>query len=416
MESIFIGSLSGELLIEKHFRGFLGRKPWDDLCDQITACGGNIAEVKPVVTLDVGGSDMHLVHVARHGLVYLAVVKRETPPAEVLTWLDRVDIVLSAFFEAPVNEDVIKQNFVHCYYVLDEMADFGMPNTTESNILTELISPPTMVGAIMGSNVAAGNIPEGALSNIPWRKSGVHYTNNEIFLDISETVNCIFDRAGMTVNTSVWGEIGCNCRLSGMPDLTLTFANGQLMDDTSFHPCVRYSRFARDRVVSFVPPDGRFTLMKYNVALVSTVQVPISVRPEWSVSKGSGHISIAFATRAGGYYVEDCVVLIPFPEVVNTVNISVNCGTFAFDGVKKIGRWDMPRVTRDKEALLTGTVQLVEGAQTTDERPMAQIDFKCPMLSASGIRVETLTMAGEQYRPYKGMRCLCKAGGVEIRM
>ena len=33
----------------------------------------------------------------------------------------------------------------------------------------------------------------------------------------------------------------------------------------SFHPCVRYNRFERDRVISFVPPDGPFELMRYKV-------------------------------------------------------------------------------------------------------------------------------------------------------
>jgi hypothetical protein len=32
----------------------------------------------------------------------------------------------------------------------------------------------------------------------------------------------------------------------------------QLVEDVSFHPCVRLSVFDRDRVVSFVPPDGDF--------------------------------------------------------------------------------------------------------------------------------------------------------------
>ena len=32
-------------------------------------------------------------------------------------------------------------------------------------------------------------------------------------------------------------------KLSGMPDLTLTFINPRLLDDVSFHPCVRFKRW-----------------------------------------------------------------------------------------------------------------------------------------------------------------------------
>ena len=31
------------------------------------------------------------------------------------------------------------------------------------------------------------------------------------------------------------------------------------------HPCVRLSRYERDKVMSFVPPDGKFKLASYSV-------------------------------------------------------------------------------------------------------------------------------------------------------
>ena len=33
--------------------------------------------------------------------------------------------------------------------------------------------------------------------------------------------------------------------------------------DATFHPCVNLGRFQAERVVSFVPPDGEFELMRY---------------------------------------------------------------------------------------------------------------------------------------------------------
>lgn len=49
--------------------------------------------------------------------------------------------------------------------------------------------------------------------------------------------------------------------------LQLIFANPAIIEDCSFHPCVRYARFEREQVVSFVPPDGAFQLMSVRVAL-----------------------------------------------------------------------------------------------------------------------------------------------------
>jgi AP-3 complex subunit mu len=60
-------------------------------------------------------------------------------------------------------------------------------------------------------------------------------------------------------------QIDCCVKLSGMPDLTLTFMNPRLLDDVSFHPCVRHKRWENERVLSFVPPDGNFRLLSYHI-------------------------------------------------------------------------------------------------------------------------------------------------------
>lgn len=40
-----------------------------------------------------------------------------------------------------------------------------------------------------------------------------------------------------------WFQIDCCCKLSGMPDLTMSLVNPRLLDDLSFHPCVRFKRW-----------------------------------------------------------------------------------------------------------------------------------------------------------------------------
>ena len=37
------------------------------------------------------------------------------------------------------------------------------------------------------------------------------------------------------------------------------------MEDIKFHQCVRLARFENDRTISFIPPDGEFTLMTYRL-------------------------------------------------------------------------------------------------------------------------------------------------------
>lgn len=61
----------------------------------------------------------------------------------------------------------------------------------------------------------------------------------------------------------IYGEVQVNSHLSGLPDLTLSFANPSVLDDVRFHPCVRFRPWESDQILSFVPPDGQFKLMSY---------------------------------------------------------------------------------------------------------------------------------------------------------
>ena len=168
------------------------------------------------------------------------------------------------------------------YQLLEEMMDNGYPLTTEPNALKAMIKPPTVTGrlatALTGQSGVSDVLPDGTISSMPWRKAGVKYAQNEIYLDVIEEVDAIVDRAGQIVSSEVSGIVHANSRLSGIPDLTLTFLDPEVIDDCSFHPCVRMNRYERDRVVSFVPPDGEFELMKYRVNTQARVLAP-NARP-----------------------------------------------------------------------------------------------------------------------------------------
>jgi AP-3 complex subunit mu len=77
------------------------------------------------------------------------------------------------------------------------MMDNGIPFTTEPNALVEIIPPPNVlkkfVGGITGQSAMSGALPEGSLTNTPWRKSGVKYATNEIYFDIIEELDCTID-------------------------------------------------------------------------------------------------------------------------------------------------------------------------------------------------------------------------------
>ena len=50
-------------------------------------------------------------------------------------------------------------------------------------------------------------LPGSQLSNVPWRRQGVKYANNEAYFDCVEEVDAIIDANGATVSAEIHGNV-----------------------------------------------------------------------------------------------------------------------------------------------------------------------------------------------------------------
>ncbi|CAL8993903.1 unnamed protein product [Prunus brigantina] len=137
--------------------------------------------------------------------------------------------------EALVGNDVVDQ-LSKFNQLLDEMIDNGFPLTTEPNILREMIAPPNivnkMLSVVTGNSSNMSDTLTGATSSfIPWRTADPKYANNEAYVDLVEEMDAIVNRDGVLVKCEICGEVQGNSHLSGVPDLTLSFANPSILDD-----------------------------------------------------------------------------------------------------------------------------------------------------------------------------------------
>jgi len=127
----------------------------------------------------------------------------------------------------------------------------------------------------------------GALS---WRRADVKYRKNEAFVDVIEDVNLLMSAQGTVLRADVNGQIVMRAYLSGVPECkfglndrllldgdgltrpsgnkggqkaTRAAAGSVTLEDCQFHQCVKLGKFDTDRIISFVPPDGEFELMRF---------------------------------------------------------------------------------------------------------------------------------------------------------
>lgn len=146
-----------------------------------------------------------------------------------------------------LEEESIRDNFVIVYELLDEMMDFGYPQTTESKILQEYITQESHKLEVQAR-------PPMAVTNaVSWRSEGIRYRKNEVFLDVVESVNLLVrlsssivqdnvlkltplslqvNSNGSVVRSEILGAVKMKCYLSGMPELRLGLNDKVMFEST----------------------------------------------------------------------------------------------------------------------------------------------------------------------------------------
>lgn len=400
--------------MEKHWKTAIKRS----VCDyffQVQEKASSPSDIPPIIPTPYH----YLISILRGRLHFVAVISKETQPLFVIEFLHRIVDTFTEYFDE-CSESTIKENYVVVYELLEEMLDNGFPLATESNVLKELIKPPnilrSVVNTVTGQSNVADTLPTGQLSNVPWRRQGVKYTSNEAYFDVTEEIDAIIDRSGSTIFAEIQGTIDATVKLSGMPDLTLSFVNPRLLDDVSLHPCIRLKRWESEKVFSFIPPDGSFQLCSYQVSSQSVVAIPIYVRHNIQYAGSGGKFELVVGPRQTmGKTVEDVVVKAPMPSQVTSLNLTPSQGHYMFDQVDKVMTWFVGPIAAGKPPSIRGTISIQSGLPTPEEKPTLAITFKVQQMCVSGVRVNRLDMYGEKYKPFKGVKYITKAGRFQVR-
>uniref|UniRef100_A0A669CYE7 AP-1 complex subunit mu-2 n=1 Tax=Oreochromis niloticus TaxID=8128 RepID=A0A669CYE7_ORENI len=216
--------------------------------------------------------NVHFMWIKHSNLYLVATTNKNSNASLVYAFLYKLVEVFTEYFKE-LEEESIQDNFVVVYELLDELMDFGFPQTTDSKILQEYI---TQEGAKL--EVAKSKVPTTVTNAVSWRSEGIKYKKNEVFIDVIESINVLVNANGSVMSSDIVGSIKLKTMLSGMPELRLGLNDRVLfgltgrdkgktvmMEDVKFHQCVRLSRFESDRTISFIPPDGESELMSYRI-------------------------------------------------------------------------------------------------------------------------------------------------------
>ncbi|EIN10787.1 clathrin adaptor mu subunit [Punctularia strigosozonata HHB-11173 SS5] len=384
--------------------------------------------VDPILYVSSTGMDPATAccHIQVGDMRLVSPVSGDVDPLYALSFLQTFVDILGDYF-GTVSAPVIRENFDIVYQLLEETLDAGgHPLTTSTNALRDIVLPPTLLHKILTVAGVSGLANQASLttpfsSPIPWRKAGVRHNNNEIYFDVSEELKAVVNKSSTALVSNVWGRIDSNSKLSGTPDLLLSFANAKVIDDCSFHPCVRLQRWARDKSLSFVPPDGRFTLMQYryvpttsSAAITSPaiVPVPFNLKPVVRLDDSGGTLDVTLASRLPGKPIDRVSVELYLGQGATAANlVASGDSSWGFDPKTLTLKWETSNLT-SSGVTLRGTFS--SSAKYPRPARAFRVKFEILQHSFSALRVDQLRLTGETYKPYKGVRAR-SSGTVEWR-
>jgi len=430
ISNVLFVNQKGDVVISRTYREGAPQKVIDLFRHQVIA--GKEASRSPVKIIE-GYAFMFI----KHGNMYaVAVSSGNAQAALAFQFLHDVVKLLKSYF-GDFTEDSVRNNFVLIYELLDEVIDYGYPQNCSVEVLKMYITQEGNRKAVQ-ERAGASGVTIQATGAISWRKEGIKYKKNELFIDVVENCNLLMSSQGSLLRNDVSGVIVVKCYLSGQPECKFGLndkllleteartkknaarraGSGIEIDDVSFHQCVKLGKFDMDRTISFVPPDGEFQLMSYRIT--DNVNLPFRVLP---VVKELGRTRLEINIKVKSMFTfklfaTNVVIKIPCPKTAAIANVSAASGRCKYEPEHGGIIWKLRRFPGDTEYFMSGEVEMVSSVSEKPwSRPPITMDFQVPMFAASGLHVRFLKVFEKSnYQTIKWVRYITKAGQYQHRI
>jgi AP-1 complex subunit mu len=421
--ALFIMDQKGKILISRNYRGDVPMSVASRFISKLLE--EDEMNVKPIIEEE----GVSYIFVKYNNLYLLATTERNCNAAMILLYLYKMIEVFNEYFKE-LEEESIRDNFVIIYELMDEMMDFGYPQTTEPKVLQQYIMQEGF--KLDKKKVEVPSVVTGAVS---WRAEGIKYRKNEVFLDVVESINLMVSGNGTVLRSEIVGAVKMKSFLSGMPELRLGLndkvqfdssksnpgqvkGKGVELDDVKFHQCVRLSRFENDRTISFIPPDGEFELMSYrlNTNVKPLIWVEAIIDPH-------AHSRVEYMIKAKSQFkarsiANNVQIIVPVPPDADSPKFKATMGTCRYAPEQDAIIWTIKQFPGGKEFLMRAHFGLpsIHNEESPDKRPPISVKFEIPYYTVSGIQVRYLKIIEKSgYQALPWVRYVCLSGDYQFR-
>ena len=348
-----------------------------------------------------------------------------------------------------LSEEALRKNFVLCYELLDEMIDYGYPQVTRTeNLKSFVYNEPIVVDAV--PNTGSMVNPKTASANAVHKPviSSVHENGqktklaakqkNEIFVDILERLNVLFSNNGYVLNSTIDGSIQMKSYLAGNPQLRLALNEDLVIgkgsgrygsvsvDDMNFNDCVNLNEFENSRVMSFIPPDGQFSVLNYRIT--GEFSTPFRIFPSIEeVEPNKLEITVLIrAEMANNHFGANVLVEMPMPKSTTGASCTVisapGTGAANAEFLQSEGKiiWNMKKFPGGSEQTMKAKVSLSRPCTSQIRQEIGPINmcFEIPMYNVSSLQVRYLRVAENMvgYTPFRWVRYVTQSSSYVCRM
>lgn len=329
-----------------------------------------VAQTQPATPPILSWNSWSFVYVKCDDIIIMSPTNGDTNAMCLVTFLNRFSTLFRNYLlkfhlidkiPGRITSESVKDNYILIYELFDEVADWGVPQLTEFNILKEYVKPPHAeeVESEGSKNTKSddtkkqekqlqadinASITRSSMAEISWRPKGIFYDKNEFFMDFDERLKFKYNyRIHGVMQNSIQGTINCKCYLSGMPRLSLQLNEAfkdlsdidksnqnklSIFTNLNYHQCVQLQE-EKQGVLNFIPPDGEFKLLSYQILHTETLKPLLEIKPEYVTyyKDGQYHLRIEaklLTTIKRKYAFTNLRVTFPLTSSVEGLKINYN--------------------------------------------------------------------------------------------
>ena len=132
--SILLLNSRGEVLIYRSYRDDVSRVEVSQFCTEVVAA--KETSENPLVSLN----GVYYIHISYNNITIVSASSSNVNAALIVQFLYKLVELFKSYFGGKFDENAIRKNYVLIYELLDEVADFGLPQITEPEVLKQFIT------------------------------------------------------------------------------------------------------------------------------------------------------------------------------------------------------------------------------------------------------------------------------------